>query len=100
MEQELFSPRAGSTFRPIKQSFNASLTIPSSAFGRVVPACRASQDLAGLIPSYPFRGVKNLSGRRGAIMHLTSNLDWTAKLNIAAVCASSSFIVAIVVGLF
>jgi hypothetical protein len=32
-------------------------------------------------------------------MHLTSNLDWTAKLNIAAVCVSSSFIVAIVAGL-
>jgi hypothetical protein len=33
-------------------------------------------------------------------MHLTSDLDWTAKLNIVAVCASSSFILAIVAGLF
>ncbi|MBB3017866.1 hypothetical protein FHR70_000906 [Microvirga lupini] len=33
-------------------------------------------------------------------MYLTSNLDWTAKLNIAAVCVSSSFIVAVVAGLF
>lgn len=33
-------------------------------------------------------------------MHLTSNLDWTAKLNIAAVCVSLGFICAIVVGVF
>ena len=32
-------------------------------------------------------------------MHLTPNLDWTSKLNIAAVCMSSSFILAIVTGL-
>jgi hypothetical protein len=32
-------------------------------------------------------------------MHLTANLDWTAKFNIAAVCVSSSFIVAVVAGL-
>jgi len=33
------------------------------------------------------------------MMNLTSNLDWTSKLNIAAVCVSSSFILAIVTGL-
>jgi hypothetical protein len=32
-------------------------------------------------------------------MHLTSNLDWTAKFNIAAVCVSSSYILAVVTGL-
>jgi hypothetical protein len=32
-------------------------------------------------------------------MHLTTNLDWTSKLNIAAVCMSSSFILVIVTGL-
>lgn len=32
-------------------------------------------------------------------MNLTSHLDWTEKLNIAAVCVSFSFICAIVVGL-
>jgi len=32
-------------------------------------------------------------------MNMTSNLDWTSKLNIAAVCVSSSFILAIVAGL-
>ncbi|MCC2651119.1 MAG: hypothetical protein K0R61_1915 [Microvirga sp.] len=32
-------------------------------------------------------------------MHLTTNLDWTSKLNIAAVCVSSSFILAVVAGL-
>jgi hypothetical protein len=33
-------------------------------------------------------------------MNLTSNLDWTAKLNIAAVCVSFSFICAVFTGLF
>lgn len=33
-------------------------------------------------------------------MNKSSNLDWTLKLNIAAVCASLSFIFAIVAGLF
>jgi hypothetical protein len=33
-------------------------------------------------------------------MNLTSNIDWTAKLNIAAACVSFSFICAIVVGVF
>jgi hypothetical protein len=32
-------------------------------------------------------------------MHPTTNLDWTSKLNIAAVCVSSSFILAVVIGL-
>ncbi len=32
-------------------------------------------------------------------MHLTSNLDWTSKLNIAAVCVSFSFICAVFTGL-
>jgi len=32
-------------------------------------------------------------------MNMTSNLDWTSKLNIAALCVSSSFILAIVAGL-
>jgi hypothetical protein len=33
-------------------------------------------------------------------MHLTSQADWVAKLNIAAACLSFSFICAIVVGVF
>lgn len=33
-------------------------------------------------------------------MNLTSNSDWTAKLNIIAACLSFSFICAIVAGLF
>jgi len=32
-------------------------------------------------------------------MNLTSNLDWASKLNIAAVCASFSFILVVVTGL-
>ncbi|MBB4039080.1 hypothetical protein GGR34_000715 [Microvirga flocculans] len=32
-------------------------------------------------------------------MNLTSKLDWTSKFNIAAVCVSSSFILAVVTGL-
>jgi len=33
-------------------------------------------------------------------MNITSNLDWASKLNIAAVCASFSFILVIMAGLF
>ncbi len=33
-------------------------------------------------------------------MNLTSHLDWTSKLNIAAVCVSSSYILAVVTGIF
>jgi hypothetical protein len=33
-------------------------------------------------------------------MNLTSTLDWTSRLNIAAVCVSLGFICAIVVGIF
>jgi len=32
-------------------------------------------------------------------MNLLSDIDWTAKLNIAAACASFSFICAIVIGI-
>jgi hypothetical protein len=32
-------------------------------------------------------------------MNLTSNLDWTSKLNIAAVCVSFSYILVVVTGL-
>jgi hypothetical protein len=33
-------------------------------------------------------------------MNLTTNMDWTSKLNIAAVCVSLGFICAIVAGIF
>lgn len=33
-------------------------------------------------------------------MNMTSNFDWTAKLNVAAVCVSLGFICAIVAGVF
>jgi hypothetical protein len=33
-------------------------------------------------------------------MTLISKLDWASKLNVAAVCASLAFIVAIVAGVF
>jgi hypothetical protein len=32
-------------------------------------------------------------------MNLTSNLDWTSKLNIATACVSFSFICAVVIGI-
>jgi hypothetical protein len=51
------------------------------------------------LPLYSDRGTTP-SNRQGHEMNLTSNLDWTSKLNIAAVCVSFTYILAVVTGLF
>jgi hypothetical protein len=101
IEQELFSLKISQKFFSPKQRLNFLLTITSLPATLCLALRGASQDRGGLIAYLSIQtGGPNLLTVKGAKMHLTSNLDWTSKLNIAAVCVSFSFICAVFTGVF